>query len=205
MTLLNAYATVAEFKAQPDITSDKAGDDVFIEDLLTRSSREFDGDTGHWFYAYTQTRRYDLPRGRELKLNTPLLTVTSLTNGDGTVLTTAEYDLWPYNGPHRTSVRLKVSGGAIWLPSAAGDCEGVIEVTGTWGYVNRSATDPESAAVIYNSKSAVLALALALYRKRYGQAASGGVATVTGAGVVITPRDKSPEYWALVQNYRRML
>jgi hypothetical protein len=78
----------------------------------------------------------------------------------------------------------------------------VVYVAGSWGYVDRSATDPESAAVITNSKSAVLALALALYKKRYG-AGADGAATITGAGVVITPRDKSPEYWSLVAPYRR--
>jgi sulfite exporter TauE/SafE len=78
------------------------------------------------------------------------------------------------------------------------------QVRGTWGYVDRSATDPESLTAILNSKSAVLMLALALYKKRYGVNVDG-VAQVTGAGVVITPRDKSTEYWSLVELYRRHL
>jgi len=57
---------------------------------------------------------------------------------------------------------------------------------------------------ILNSKSAVLALALAIYKRRYG-VNTEGAATITGAGVVITPRDKSPEYWSIVNRYKRLL
>ena len=70
--------------------------------------------------------------------------------------------------------------------------------------MDRAATDPESVIPIYNSKSAVLALAVALYRKRHGVGVEG-IARVTAAGVVITPRDKSPEYMSIVESYRRML
>lgn len=203
MALLNSYATLEEFLAQPDITSGKPVDDVFIEDLLSRSSREFDGDTGHWFYSDTQTRRYDVPRGYCLKLDAPLLSVTSLTNGDGTAIAATEYDLTPFNGVHHTAIELHEDATTLWLMNGA-RVRGVIYVAGAWGYVDRTATDPASAVAIYNSKTAVLALALALYRKRYGVSVEGA-ATITGAGVVITPRDKSPEYWALVQVYRRLL
>jgi len=50
----------------------------------------------------------------------------------------------------------------------------------------------------------VLALALAIYKRRYG-VNTEGAATITGAGVVITPRDKSPEYWSIVNRYKRLL
>lgn len=202
MPIVTAYATLDEFVGQLEANSSAPVDDVYIEALLERSSREFDGDTQHWFYAYPETRYYDLPRGRSLELDGPLLSVDSLTNGDATLLASTDYKLYPLNGLHKSEVRLLVSSGAVWQLGASGDVEGVVAITGSWGYVDRTATDPRSLVVISNTKTAVLALSLAVYRKRYGVSTDGPV-TVTGAGVVITPREKSREYWALVSLYQR--
>jgi hypothetical protein len=204
VALTNSYASLDEFLGQIEAASHKPEDDVYIERLLERCSREFDGDTQHWFYANTQTRRYDLPRGLCLALDAPLLSVTSLTNGDGTTIAATEYDLTPYNGPHHTALELHADSTTRWEPTSAARTRGVVYVAGAWGYVNRSATDPESARIVANTKTAVLALALNVYRKRYG-VGTDGAATITGAGVVITPRDKSREYHALVNLYARKL
>lgn len=204
MALTNSYATLDEFLSLPEYDSNKPADDVFIERLLERCSREFDGDTGHWFYAHQNTRRYDVPRGRALELDAPLLSVTALTNGDGTNITSDEYRLYPLNGPHYSEIRLTKVSGVQWLMSNDGDDEGVITVRGAWGYVDRTATDPESMAPIVNSRSAVLSLALSVYKRRFG-VGTDGAATITGAGVVITPRDKPLAYLALVELYRRHL
>ena len=203
MTLSNSYAALDEFLALPEMESAQPSDDVFVERLLERCSREFDGDTGNWFYAHQQARNYDMPRGRCLELDAPLLSVTSITNGDDTTIESTEYLLYPLNGPNKAEVRIKQSSAVIWQMSGA-DTEGVITVRGEWGYVDRDSTDPESMTPILNSKSAVLALALAVYKRRYG-VNTEGVAQVTGAGVVITPRDKSPEYWSIVGRYKRLL
>ena len=202
--LTNSYATLDEFKGLPELETAQPADDVFIERLLERCSREFDGDTGHWFYADQQTRYFDTPCGAGLELDAPLLSVTALTNGDNTNIAASEYRLYPLNGVHKNEIRLRASSAVAWQASIAGDPGGAITVRGAWGYVDRTATDPESMTAILNSKAAVLALALAIYKRRYG-VGTDGVAQVTGAGVVITPRDKSPEYLAIVQRYRRLL
>lgn len=203
MAITNGYATLDEFLGLPEFESSKPVDDVFVERLIERCSREFDGDTGYWFYADTQTRSYDTPKGRALKLDAPLLSVTTITNGDGETVASSEYNLYPLNGPNRMEIRLKQSSNTLWQYTSGGDTEGVISVAGAWGYVDRDSTDPESMAAILNSKAAVLALALSVYKRRYGVGVEG-VAQVTGAGVVITPRDKSPEYLDIVRRYRRM-
>jgi hypothetical protein len=201
---VTAYAALDEFLALPEIESHDPGDDVFIESLLERASREFDGDTGHWFYAHQQVRRFDTPRGRCLEVDVPLLSVTSITNGDNTTLPSTEYILTPYNGVHKTAVELYEDSTYVWELSTSARRRGVIYVNGEWGYVDRDATDPESAVVISNSKTATLALALAVYRRRHGVGVTG-VATVTAAGVVITPADKTAQYWSIVEIYRRHL
>lgn len=204
MTLTNSYVALDEFLALPDMESAQPHDDVFIERLLERCSREFDGDTGQWFYAHQQSRTYDVPYGRCLELDAALLTVTHLTNGDNTNIAATEYLLYPLNGPNKNEIRLKQSSSVLWQYASNGNREGVIIINGEWGYVDRDSVDPESVIPILNSKSAVLALALAIYKRRYGVGAEG-VAQVTGAGVVITPRDKSPEYWSIVNRYKRLL
>lgn len=204
MTLTNSYVALDEFLALPDMESAQPRDDVFIERLLERCSREFDGDTGQWFYAHQQSRTYDTPKGRCLDLDAPLLSVTSITNGDDTNIAATEYLLYPLNSPNKWEIRLKQSSSTLWQYTSGGDTEGVITVRGEWGYVDRDNTDPESVMPILNSKSAVLALALAIYKRRYG-VGTEGAARVTGAGVVITPRDKSLEYWSIVNRYKRLL
>src|SRR3990167_9106030 len=143
MTLSNSYAALDEFLALPEMESAQPGDDVFIERLLERCSREFDGDTGNWFYAHQQARNYDMPRGRCLELDAPLLSVTSITNGDDTTIESTEYLLYPLNGPNKAEIRIKQSSAVIWQMSGA-DTEGVITVRGEWGYVDRDSTDPET-------------------------------------------------------------
>ena len=112
-------------------------------------------------------RVYDLPHGRCLELDAPLLSVDAITNGDDTTLETSLYNLYPLNGPHKTEIRTSQSSNVTWRFTGSGDTEGVIH-GGTWATIDRSATDPESLTAILNSKSAVLMLALALYKKRYG-------------------------------------
>ena len=204
MPLSHSYARLDEFLSLPDITSEAPADNVFIEDLLNRASRAVDVHTGQWFYASTQTRRFNLPRGRELKLDAPLLSVTALTNGDDTAIAASAYDLLPYNGPHRTALKLLASSTTYWQPALGGDTEGVIDVAGSWGYVDRTATDPESLIVITNTTDACLKIALSEYKKRYGMGVDG-VATVTGAGVVITPRGIPAEAKLLLDVYKRLL
>lgn len=203
MALTNAYASLDEFLAQPDINSSDPVDDVYINDLLDRASREFDGDTGSWYFASTQTRYFDLPNTRRLKLDAPLLSVTTLTNGDGTTIAADQFFGWPYQGPHFTNIELQPVSTIYWQLGTSSSPKRAVSVVGSWGYVDRAATDPESLIVISNTKAAVLALALSVYKKRYGQGAEG-IATITGGGVVITPRDKSKDYWQIAMRYRRI-
>lgn len=206
MAITNGYATVAEFLALIKEPLANGVDDPFIEDLIERASRAIDGHCGTWFYADTQTRLYDVPRrGRVLKLDAPLLTITAsmLLNGTGTAIASTEYKLWPYNSTQKWEIRLEQSSSTIWEPGTDGDTEGVISVTGTWG-LSRAATDAESMGAILATNDACLSIALNAYKRRFG-VGSEGVATVTGAGVVITPRGMPAEARQLLAPYVRHL
>src|SRR3972149_3995495 len=133
MTITNGYATLAQFKSIKRIDSTDTGDDAEIENLITRASRLIDAITGKWFYANTQTRYFDFVSGRWVKLDAPLLMVTTLTNGDGAVIAAANYNLLPLNWPNKNKIEIKLSSTAQFLPSNTGDIRGVISVAGSWG------------------------------------------------------------------------
>jgi len=196
MAITNGYCTLAEFKAYADPGSlgfsTDATDDTVIEALIEAASRRIDRITGRNFYARTETHYFDVPAGRELRLDDDLLTVTTLTNGDGTVLTTADYSLLPASKPPYRRVRLKDTSTHIWQGSAAGGFELVISLAGTWGW---SATAPDDIV------EACMEITKHSYKRRTGDGAQA--ATITAAGVVLTPADIPGYILANLQVYKR--
>ncbi|HOW77930.1 MAG TPA: hypothetical protein PK406_00630 [Verrucomicrobiota bacterium] len=90
---------------------------------------------GYEMEAKSETRYFDPTTdsdGPTLKLDKPLLTITTLTNGDSSTIAAAKYKLWPYNGPRYSRIILKASSGLNW--TYTDDPEGSISVAGTWGY-----------------------------------------------------------------------
>ena len=196
MTIANGYATLAEFKAYAKISSTDATDDGVIEDIIEAASRYVDRKSGRTFYARSETRYFDMPfDSRELRLDDDLLTITTLTNGDGTAITSTYYNLIPKNATPYNAIKIKETASISWTYDSSGESEAVISVAGTWGY---SATRPDDINLV------CLAISQGLYKRRFGEN-STGTATITAAGVVITPDDMPSWAWALLQAYRRML
>lgn len=141
MTTLNAYASLAEYKAfvtaRGQTSSTDAADDAVIETLLKSSSRYIDYQTARHFYPSIQTRYYDVPEGRILQLDDDLLEVITLTNGVGTVIPSTEYTLKPSNGSPYLSIRLVDNSTFLWASDGAGDVHDIIAVNGIWGFHNR--------------------------------------------------------------------
>lgn len=173
-----AYVTPIDFLvfAAPNAT-DNPVDDHTIGQILDAASAYIDRHTRRRFEAVTATRYYDVPRGRELRLDADLLAITTLTNGDGTVIASGDYLLIPQNAEPYYAIRLKAASGLAWMADADGETDGVISVAGSWGY---SSEPPE------DIQMACLLIARNIYRSRTGE--TEGAATVTGAGVVITPQ-----------------
>ena len=144
MTTLNAYATLAEYKAYTTARGQTATtdtvDDGVIDQLLKYVSRYFDDQTGRFYFPYVQTRYYDVPTSevvddlRVLKLDADLLEVISLANGDGTAIPSTEYDLKPRNQSPYSQIRLKDTSTYLWASNGSGNVHDVIAVTGIWGY-----------------------------------------------------------------------
>jgi hypothetical protein len=198
VTVTNGYCTVKELKhyLAPGVAADKYDDEV-LADMIMASSRYIDGETGRTFYARSETHYFDVPEedNRCLWLNDDLLTLTTLTNGDGTVITSTYYVLYPRSNTPYYELRIKQSSTYYFEGDTSGNTEKVITIAGTWGY---AATAPADV------KQACLQLSGSLYKRRFGENLSS-VSTVTAGGVVITPQDV-PVYVAnVIRRYRKIL
>jgi len=141
MAITNGYCTLAEFKAYIGTSSTNAGDDAVIEDIIEGASRLIDTFTGRTFYARTETHYYNTPSGYDLLINDDdLLTVSTLTNGDATVITSGNYKLIPLNKTPKYAIFLEPSSALFWTFDSNGESTGAITVAGTWGF---SATTPD--------------------------------------------------------------
>lgn len=198
MTITNGYTTLAAQKAAmiPNGATNTADDGV-IESMITQASRIFDGETLRTFYARTETHYYDCPAdGRTLDiLDDDLLTVTTLTNGDGSVITSTTYALRPRNTTAKNQIVLNLLGTTLFTISTTTGTEDAISVLGTWGYSSTTPADVEAA---------VIDIVTNAYHRRFG-VNTEGAATVTGSGVVITPRDIPDSAWRTIARYRRRL
>jgi hypothetical protein len=195
--ITNGYTTRQEVLDLIRAESTDVLDDAVIDALITQASRWIDRHTGRTFYARTETRLYDVPDydddGRTLFLDDDLLTVTTLTNGDLVVLTTADYFLLPRNETPKYAVKLKDVSDKIWEVDSNSSSEGVISLVGTWGFSTTAPADVEQACQL---------ICVQMYRNRFGPNVTG-TAIVTGAGVVINPQDIPSSAIALLRAYVR--
>lgn len=189
------YASAAEFKAYQRITSTDTTDDGVIDDLLGAASRLIDNITRRTFYGRVATKLYDVPDGDTLYIeDDDLLSVTTLTNGDGTVLTTTDYILKPNNSSPKWAVKLKDSSTYVWEEDSSGNDEQVISILGVWGW---SASPPD------DIREACLQIAGSYYHRRFGENVTADTTISTG-GVVITPNDIPSSARTILVKYERL-
>ena len=197
MTITNGYCTLADFKLQKRVSSSNAYDDTSIEAIIESAARDVDVLTATCFYARSETRYFAVPEGRELCLDDYLITVSTLTNGDGTVLTTADYNLWPRNSSPKTKIILNATGGVSWLPSTSTNSDYPISLVATWGY---------AAAAPVNIKQLCLELAVLKYEQREGQQNTTNTTTIMlPSGVLSAPAGFPARMADVTSYYRRHL
>jgi hypothetical protein len=91
----------------------------------------------HYFDAHNMEDGGDVDVW-DLKLDAPLISVNTITNGDGNALTTEQYTLLPVGDGPYTAVRLKANSGAFWhYNTTTGDYRNAIMVAGVWSGSNR--------------------------------------------------------------------
>lgn len=167
-----AYTTKALIKTRLSIGQSNTVDDDFIDALILQGQTLIDQETRGYrpgelaFEATTATRTFDAQRrrdggdigndGRSLWLRgLDLLTVSALTNGDGTTISASDYVLEPRQFAPYYAITLKRGVSAYWNWSSSP--EGAISVAGTWGYSTSAPPTIKGAceeAVVYWYKSA---------------------------------------------------
>ena len=119
-------------------------DDLLLA-MIQSTTREIEEFANRQYYPVIATYRESAPRQGygtrfsglppEIVLHHDLLAITSVTNGDGTVLVKGtDYETDPLDDtPYSSLVTLEASGTA-WLPTTAGNYRGAISIAGVWGY-----------------------------------------------------------------------
>lgn len=144
MANFNLYATLADYKnyavSRGNSPTNDGIDDAVILDLLEEASRHLDDVARRQFYPTIETRLYDIPRDSELLLDQDLLSLTTLTNGDASVISSTNYTLLPSNDTPKYSVKLKGDSTVAWEADSDNDTEQVISVLGWWGFRKQFST-----------------------------------------------------------------
>ena len=129
-----AYCTLAELKLHIGITS--TSDDTMLSSLIADAQALIDAQCRRTFEAASDTARtFDAVRnvrGRLLMLDADLAQITSITNGDGTTVSTSQYTTEPRNATPWWGIRLLSSSGISWTYST--DPEDAITITGRWAW-----------------------------------------------------------------------
>jgi len=129
-----AYVTTTALKTYLGITT--SGDDSLLSTLITAAQSVVEGPypgTDRKWEARTETRYYDYQSGTRLDLDDDLISVTTLTNGDGETLTEdTDFYLRPYGGPPYRWIEIKSDGGESFQWS--GTPQKALSLLGSWGY-----------------------------------------------------------------------
>ena len=194
------YTTLANLKLAMSAQSlaTNASDDTWLEQLIDAASAWIDARAGKSFVAASGTRYYDVPENGSRKLymgNDWFTSVTSVTNGNGTVIPSTEYYLWPRNTAQHNAIVLNAGSTYAWEADDDSYNEGAITVVANFGWSTAAPADIRTACEM---------ICVNMYRNRGGQGTEGA-ATITGAGVVITPRDIPAGAVAIVDAYKGVL
>ena len=129
-----AYCTASDIKSRLDITTSAYDPKLteFAEAVSEWIDIECKLPLGAFEVAADSTRYFGLESisnvdGQVLRLDAPLLSITSMTNGDGSALDAAAYRLHPRNEDVKWSIHLL--SGYSW----SFDTDGEVVIEGKWG------------------------------------------------------------------------
>lgn len=173
-----AYCTVAD--VQEYLGIDDTSFEHVLTDMVAAAQSAIDSHCHRTFEASADTTRYFdavgthiIARSLYIDAEDDLCAITTVTNGDGVVVASNEYTVYPRNETPYTEIRLLNSSGKYWTYST--DYENAISITGRWAY---STTAPAPI------KQACISLAAFYYRQKDQPFVD---VTAIEAGVVMRP------------------
>ena len=139
------YARPVDLKAYLGITD--TDDDALMLSLCERARAKIDEYCNRHFLPRVATRYYDANGlGDTLMLGHDLASVTTFTNGDGDVFTSAQYHLYPVSGPPYSWIELDSSRGILFEYSTTP--QRAISIVGLWGWAETLLSTGTTAAAI---------------------------------------------------------
>jgi uncharacterized phiE125 gp8 family phage protein len=137
-----AYLTNDDLKIYLEIDAGDETHDELLTALIARAQARIDRHCGQTFEASADTTRYFMAAsvdeggavdGHDLILDAPLCQITSVTNGDGTVIGSGSYIKLPLNAARWYALRLKSSSNVAWTYDTDVESD-LIAVVGRWAY-----------------------------------------------------------------------
>jgi len=203
MPFPNSYPITADLKTWLRANSQQAlpsGDDTILGNCITAAIGFCEGPEGagrRFEVTADSTRRFDavadIDQGlRRLWLDDDLCQITSITNGDGVVISASQYVTNPRNETPWYAITLKLSSDYVWTYDDSP--ESSIVIVGRWGY---SLLAPPDIA------QAVLELAAFEYRRR-STSSSSDQQVVTASGSVIVPSSVPKNIMTVFTHHRRL-
>ena len=186
------YCVASDVKAYLGISG--STDDTLITSMIARTQAAIDHYTGRVFEAEANSTRYfdlttEFVRGPNLYFDRELAAITTVTNGDGVVVSASEYVTNPRNDAPYYGIRLKSTSNKTWSYTTA--WENAISVVGRWAYSVTAPADVMQACVRW---------AAFMYRQK--DAAFQDI-TAIDSGVAITPVNMPGDVAALLRPYKR--
>jgi hypothetical protein len=126
---MNSYATMPDLRRYLGLTGAQTSDDALLWDLLGASSRLIEAYTGRRFYPARASYAYTVRDPGLLLLGDDLLSLDTLTNGDGSAIT--DYHLHPARVSVKSSIALDRAQTAFVHD---GDPVDAITAVGIWGF-----------------------------------------------------------------------
>lgn len=186
------YITLNEVKTYGDFES--TNDDSLLTNLISDAQGIIEGITKRKFEGSASNRYFDAITDideRTLLLDEDLCSISSITNGDGVVLTSGEYVTEDRNDTPFWGITLKSSSNKSWTYET--DPENAITVSGVWAY---SSTPPSDIHI------ATLRLVSWLYKQRE-TTVDLERATVTPEGQTLMPARLPYDIYSTLMRYKK--
>ena len=192
-----AYATVVQLQGYAGIKDDIHNGLLAL--LIERAVARIDERAGFSFEAVADSTRYldasDWPGGAvygpTLYFDTWCASLTTVTNGDGTVIASTYYATLPRNTGPFYAIKLLSSSGYAWEDDSSGDPENAISIAGRWAYAT---------AVPADIQHATLRLALWYYRQR--NSSTDMDRPLLAEGVLVMPSQMPKDVTEIIDTYR---
>src|SRR5512147_889088 len=120
------YATLTEVRQYLKLETAETSDDALLTSFIRGACAFADKRLGDVFYPYITTKYFDVPLGRKLIFNDHLLSLTSITNGDSTSISTSDVTLYPANLYPKYGMSINLEAGQTWTSDNDGNQEQVI-------------------------------------------------------------------------------